>query len=625
MIRGPAGFGKTTFLKRLAWEAAVSFDCLVLCHRAGGSLRLPPLEELYSYTGRRIYLIVDRAAFHVGEIAELYRGACKKRIPLTIFTAERDNEWNVRCDDLDEIVDEVFELGRFSKDDIIELVEKLDSHHLLGRLATIPKDGRVHEFEVRAERQILVMLYELTRGQPFEDIVIDEYKRIIPNEAQNLYLDVCCFNRLSVPVRAGLISRVSKIEFSEFKARLLSPLDKIVFAYRDEYVSDMMYSCRHPTIAQIVFERILATPEERYDALVRIMQALNISYSSDYEAFKRIANGREIAQMFSSQELGRHLFDAAQLAAGEDANLFQQRAIFELRHSGGDKKRALSLITQAEKLRSGDKSIRHTKATILRALANEEHNDLRRAELRRQCRAILAPLTGQDATQPHGFHTIALLAFDEVREEKDRIEAYSQAGGSLEAIERVFLERLGDLQKAIQAGLSRFPGEPRLLSVEADYLVLLSKSDQAFRSLERAFRKNPRIDWIATRLARMYVDRDNYKQAVETLRTCLWNNASSKDANYRIGILLSESHDEAERNSAIEYFRRAFTIGDANYNAQSWYARALFLGKFYVEANRIFAHLRRVALPSELKRRTFAIIKDWTPPKLRRPRQAWPS
>jgi hypothetical protein len=56
---------------------------------------------------------------------------------------------------------------------------------------------------------------------------------------------------MNIPVRAGLISRVSNIHFSEFKSRFLGPLDKIVRVERDPYVGDMMYAARHATIAQI--------------------------------------------------------------------------------------------------------------------------------------------------------------------------------------------------------------------------------------------------------------------------------------------------------------------------------------------------------------------------------------
>lgn len=87
MIKSPAGNGKTILLKRLAWEAATEFDSLVLFHAATGSLRATALEELFSYVGRRIFLMVDRAAYHVDELSALYDNFAAKNLPITIITA----------------------------------------------------------------------------------------------------------------------------------------------------------------------------------------------------------------------------------------------------------------------------------------------------------------------------------------------------------------------------------------------------------------------------------------------------------------------------------------------------------------------------------------------------------
>jgi SIR2-like domain len=337
LVKSAAGTGKTILLKRIAWEAATEFDCLVLYHNNGGSLRSSALEELFSYVGRRIFLVVDRAAYYVDEIAQLLDICKAKSLPITIITAERENEWAVRCEKLDQRLDGTFELHRFSHNEIVSLLDKLSEFKSLGHLEQLTPEQRLKEFEIRAERQILVILYELTQGVPFEQVIVDEYERIIPTEAQLLYRDICCLNRLNVPVRAGLISRVSNIHFSEFKARFLDPLKRIVTAERDQYVGDMMYSARHATIAQIVFESILNDQEKRFDVLVRIIKAMNLSYSSDEIAFKAIVTGREIAELFPSQLLGRQFFDAAMEVAGQDAAILQQRANFEISHSGGSR------------------------------------------------------------------------------------------------------------------------------------------------------------------------------------------------------------------------------------------------------------------------------------------------
>jgi len=102
-----------------------------------------------------------------------------------------------------------------------------------------------------------VALHDLTLGERFERIVFDEYQRILPEEAKALYLDVCTLNRLTVPVRAGLISRISGIGFKDFRDKFLLPLDRIVHARPDRYTGDVVYSARHPHVAKMVFSRAL--------------------------------------------------------------------------------------------------------------------------------------------------------------------------------------------------------------------------------------------------------------------------------------------------------------------------------------------------------------------------------
>jgi hypothetical protein len=604
LLKSAAGTGKTIVLKRLAWEAATEFDCLVLLHKPNGSLRVSALEELYSYAGRRIFLIVDRAAYYVDEISRLLDECKIKGLPITVITSERENEWAVRCEKLDQKLDGTFEIHRFAHNEIVELVDKLSRFKALGRLEEFAPENRINEFEIRAERQILVMLYELTQGIPFEELIADEYDRIIPTEAQLLYLDVCALNRLNVPVRAGLISRVSDIHFSEFKSRFLDPLRQIVIAERDEYIGDMMYSARHATIAQIVFEHVLNDQERRFDTLVRIIKGMNLSYSSDEIAFKAMIAGREIAQLFPSQELGRRFFDIAIEVAGPDASVIQQRAIFEINHAGGSPELGLTWIEKAERLRPYDRAIRHTKGNILRACAAAAKNPLKRDELRKAAHQTLAPLAHSDARQPHGFHTLALVLLDDIR------EYLVEKGASKDEEDRALIGKLEELQKVIRTGLSIFPEEARLLAVESEYYKIIQNHRRALQSLSKAFQRNKRLDWIAVRLANVHRLAGDREQSATILREAIEANPSSKEANFALGRLMADSSDQGERRTAVKYFRRAFTKGDSNFTAQLWYARELFLTGRYDEADIIFTELAQVHIAAEVKRTIIGIVRN---------------
>ena len=62
-------------------------------------------------------------------------------------------------------------------------------------------------------------------------------------KAQRVYLTICLLNRLEVPVRAGIISRIHDIPFGDFKARLFKPLEHVVYDTFDARMRDNVYPC----------------------------------------------------------------------------------------------------------------------------------------------------------------------------------------------------------------------------------------------------------------------------------------------------------------------------------------------------------------------------------------------
>ena len=351
----------------------------------------------------RIYVFVDRAALRLEELLPLISAFAASRTPLTLLTAERDNEWNVRCGALEEHVVQEYPLRHLSERDIHVLLSKLEEHGALGRLEDLPYQERVHAFLDRAERQLLVALHEATLGKPFEEIIKDEYDRIIPAEAQTLYLDVCTLNRLGVPVRAGLISRVSGIRFEYFQEKFLGPLEHVVRSHIDHYVGDRMYSSRHAHIADMVFQQVLREPEQRFDQVLRVLEGINLDYTSDNEAFRALSRGRLMADIFASQELGRRFYERCERIVGKEPHLLQQRAIFEMAHPGGSLEKAEQYLQDALTVAPYERSIQHTFANLKRRQANAANNPLLRGKLRRDSRGYLVGLARGDARTPHGF------------------------------------------------------------------------------------------------------------------------------------------------------------------------------------------------------------------------------
>ncbi|HBC2520717.1 TPA: hypothetical protein I9743_004711, partial [Serratia marcescens] len=255
LLKGEAGSGKTVFLRQVAWEMRVmDFGCALWVNN-GDNLTVEIIKEIIEKTNERIFIFWDDASLHANKMAALINSAVKSELKITIITAERYNEWSQRCDLLKESITEVYSLRNLSEFEVASLVEKLEIHDCLGpNLINKTKAERIQEFIVNSERQLLVALHEATMGEPFEDIIFNEYESIYPIQARTIYRTICTLNRLRVPVRAGLIARIFGINFSDFKQQFFTPLEKIVL-WDSEGNDDYHYRARHAEIAEIVFNR----------------------------------------------------------------------------------------------------------------------------------------------------------------------------------------------------------------------------------------------------------------------------------------------------------------------------------------------------------------------------------
>ena len=599
-VKGPAGQGKSTTLKRIAMDAAIEFSRPVIFMRDGGAIRVEALREMYEYMQQRIFLFVDHAALWVDELTDLLTDFSIAKIPLTVVTAERDNEWNVRCSDLDNFLVQDYPLTRLSEREIEILLEALETHSALGMLDKLNHDERVIQFRDKADRQLLVALHEATLGKPFEEIIADEYERITPAQAQDLYLDVCTLNRLGIAVRAGLISRISGITFNEFKKTFFEPLQLIVRSYWDRYVGDYMYSARHPHIAELVFEQVLADPEKKYDQLIRVLEHLNIDFSSDAEVFRSITRGRTIIETFHSHELGRKFYQRAVKIISNDPYIFHQMGVFEMNHPGGSLVVAEKHLSTAFEMAPYDRTIKHTLANLARRKALIETNPLQRQVDRSRARGLISDLTTSFAKSPHGFSLSAQLKLDELK------EVLNGAKPSIndEGTEHQILNLSSDIEKTLAVGSQRFPKDPNLSAIEADLLQTMNKNRKAIDVLKMAFDSNPRLDWIAKRLAIQLAEIGDYQTAKSVLVKCTHENPGSKFANHALAKLYLRHGSPEEKVKVLHLLRRSFTDGDNNFDAQFWYARELFLANKIPESELVFITLKMLACPLSLEGRS---------------------
>jgi cold shock CspA family protein/tetratricopeptide (TPR) repeat protein len=576
VLKGYAGSGKSVTLRRLAWDVVHLFDGFVFFLREGGLLRKDRIQELYSLTGARIYVVIDDAIPQIKEISEFLSWAQRSNVPLTLIAGARTNEWNSYAADLEGQVENDYELRDLTEREINQLLEKLEMHKALGRLAAATKEERHSHFQLSAERQLLVALFDLSGEKSFEQIVLDEYQNIRPREAQILYLDVCTLHRLGVGVRAGLISRISGMTFDNFRREFFRPLEHVVHSYIDQASRDNMYKSRHRLIAEVVFKEALPTQPERVDQLVRIIRNMDVDYESDKAAFSDLIRGRQLADLFADRGMAYQIFNAALESGAPPPHIYHQRAVFEMHHPSGRLDRAMAAIEKAEEaLDRPDRAIAHTKAAVLRELALKAPQKLARESLRDKARAIVQKQT-RNSKVPHPYHLTARLLIDELKDKLVQLNESGTGAHSVELQQRSIAETIRQAETTIYEGLQRFPGDNYILSAEAELAELLRDEKRAGEALSRAFEATPGSSPVAVRLANLEIHRGNSGKAMDILKRSLAANPN-KETHFAMARILMGGDESQAKEEIAYHLRHSFTEGDSNLEAQFWFARHNFV------------------------------------------------
>ena len=595
LFAGPAGAGKTIALKRAAWEAATAFDALCLWLADGGALDEDVLFDLHRLTGVRIFLFVDRVALRVDQVARMLGSAKAKGIPITVICAERLNEWNAYCGPLQSVLQATeLPIRNLSESEIDALLNLLTRHSALGLLASESRENQKKAFKIRAERQLLVALHEATLGKPFEEIVHDEYMRIEPETARQLYLDICTMHQHGVPARAGTISRISGIQFEEFRKKFFSPLEKIVLTSTDPYTRDFQYHARHARIARLVFEQALANDQDRADQLIRIVASLDIGYAVDQRALQRIAHGRSLVRDIRTAEVGRTVFRAALKTAPDSAFILQQWAIFESNHVEGSIEEADSLIRKAAEREPTSHLIKHTHASICRKRATRATAPLARAQFRRMAREQLSAMRA--GTNAYVLNLYAQIAIDEL---SDLAHSLPQSPSELEEIQ--FRESVEKTEKMVNRAEQLCPDDAEILQTVARFNRLLSKHESAIRALERSWQAGPRGSTVAVKLAQHYANQEDAEKSLRILQSALERDPSDHKAHLEMAKYCFR-HEPDRREAIDQHFRLSYSLNDQRFEARHLHAQFLFLVGRSSDSKEIFAEIDHAA-PSDFRRR----------------------
>jgi cold shock CspA family protein len=564
LIKGYAGSGKSIFLKRLAWESAHTYDAFCLYIRPHGVLNAAALGDLLQVWPNRIFIFLDDIGSHLREVYSIFKNLKEGLERLTIITVEEPSNWNVSCQELSPYVTEQYELRNLSEKEALGLLDLLETHRSLGELKRLTIDERLKSICQRAGRQLLVALHEATHGKTFEEIIEEEYKGIVPFQAQQIYNTICVLNRLEVPVRAGVISRVHGITFEQFRGQFFAPLEGIVQTIYNKLTRDYEYSARHSSVASMVFNRILSKQEDRYHAYIKCFKGLDVSFQSDRTAFKLMTKAKGLLDLFSNHELVNNIYREAEFVSPDDAQLKHQIAIYEMKRASGNLENAKIYLMRAQELAPYDPTIPHTFAEYKFLQARKARTPLEAAKYVKEAEAVTNSLVAKRGKDAYSYHTMAKLLMFKIDQAR------------LQGLENEEQEHIIALEELLIAGLQRYPDDGHLKEQEAHLAERLEDEQRRIAALEGAFLLNKRRAGVAIHLARLLTKVERQSDAEKVLRDAIEENHNDARLNYAYAKLLISIGD-TDPDTLLFHLRRASNSGDENYDAKLLYGKHLYL------------------------------------------------
>lgn len=605
VIKAPAGSGKTLVLRRAAWIAAADLDALCFYVRAGS---LPPGEilcEIAESASRRLFVFVEDYAYNPGVIAQACAIIARRKCPVTLVGTARANEWNVACDQLEPFVSHEYELPYLSQREIADLLALLERHGALGTLEKQSPEDRQRAFVQRAGRQLLVALHEATLGESFERIVRNEFEKLVPARAQEIYLTICALNRTGVPVRAGLVSRLHDVPLSDFKKSFLGPLEYVVILREGKHGVDAEYTARHPYIADMVFREVLNDARSRFDRLAMILDKLNPSYESDQASFEHLVRAQTIREWLPDDVLIDEFYARAEEAAPNDGHVFLQHGIYEMNRPAGDLKRAEELLSRAHELMPKNPITTHAFAELECRLAERAPSGLAAEKHLGRATALATSLTGRNATTSHGYVTLAKAEIIRLRRQ------IGDAG--LLASDETIVDTIRRAETAIADGVQQLGSDAYLSKVEAELANVLADEERATKALEAAVAKSMRNATSVIRLAKTYERRNAPDKAIKLVKSAIDQTPHESRLHATLAELL---YLHAGDPLLLEYhLSHAFSPAFPNAEARFMYARQLYINGKLDDAQQQFARLQSDSAAPGLRRGPRAAWEDNGTPK----------
>jgi tetratricopeptide (TPR) repeat protein len=421
ILASAAGSGKSTLLKHIGFHFYQKDGLPVLWLHKQASWKPETFQKLHDLIGKRLIALVDDGHLCYQEATSLFYKLKARGVPITMLVALRKGDYNILASRRQpfEDVEPHFTLSHKLEDpeELRELVLSLERNGFVKFSPAKGVDQWVKHFETKADRIILVIMMEATRGKRFDEVVLDEYQALEGSVAQKAYGYLCATHQYGIPLRQEMLVPALECDWEPFLREIRKGQAELTIMERGDDSSGIFYETRHSLIARKVAEALFPTPERLVTVLEDIISAAYANDRTQEKIVLDLLRDNELHSDLGSFQNRKKLFDAAVARLPNNDQVLLHYAMLFSREGYYDD--AEDALAKASAINKDNVAVIHYLGIVYRGKARSlGRGEVLRQKLFRDAEKQFEKARRISPDSEHAYHSHAEMLMDMTRHEK---------------------------------------------------------------------------------------------------------------------------------------------------------------------------------------------------------------